>query len=122
MALRDCGITSMALAGVAMEIGIKPAARQAAADLGIVPVIVEDGRGNGHAEVARRPVESLKFAGDAVFTDAEIFCGVDQLQAAEIASGFSLAPAIRTPRGVAPLPAISQSLGTCSRSQIFSIR
>jgi biuret amidohydrolase len=75
IALRDCSITSIALVGVAMEIGIEPTARHAA-DLGIVPVIVEDACGNGHAEAARRSVESLKFAGDAVFTDVEAFCRV----------------------------------------------
>lgn len=73
IALRDCGITSIALVGVAMEIGIEPTARHAA-DLGIVPVIVEDACGSGHAEAAQRSVESLKFAGDAVFTDLEAFC------------------------------------------------
>ena len=73
IALRDCGITSMALVGVAMEIGIEPTARHAV-DLGIVPVIVEDACGSGHAEAAQRSVESLKFAGDAVFTDVEAFC------------------------------------------------
>jgi nicotinamidase-related amidase len=72
IALRDCGITSMALVGVAMEIGIEPTARHAA-DLGIVPVIVEDACGGGHAEAAQRSVESLKFAGDAVFTNSDAF-------------------------------------------------
>jgi nicotinamidase-related amidase len=72
IALRDCGITSIALAGIAMEIGIEPTARHAA-DLGIVPVIIEDACGSGHAEAAQRSVESLKFAGDAVFTDSEAF-------------------------------------------------
>jgi len=73
IALRDCGITSMALVGVAMEIGIEPTARHAA-DLGIVPVIIEDACGSGHAEAAQRSIESLKFAGDAIFTDVEAFC------------------------------------------------
>lgn len=73
IALRDCGITSMALVGVAMEIGIEPTARHAA-DLGIIPVIVEDACGSGDAEAARRSIESLKFAGDAVFTDVGSFC------------------------------------------------
>jgi nicotinamidase-related amidase len=73
IALRDCGITSMALVGVAMEIGIEPTARHAA-DLGIVPVVVEDACGSGHSEAAQRSIESLKFAGDAVFTGVEAFC------------------------------------------------
>jgi len=73
IALRDCGITSMALVGVAMEIGIEPTARHAA-DLGIVPVIIEDACGSGHAEAAQRSIDALKFTGDAVFTDVEAFC------------------------------------------------
>ena len=73
IALRDCGITAMALVGVAMEIGIEPTARHAA-DLGIIPVIVTDACGSGHAEAAERSVESLKFAGDAIFADADAFC------------------------------------------------
>jgi nicotinamidase-related amidase len=72
IALRDCGITAMALVGVAMEIGIEPTARHAA-DLGIVPVIVEDACGSGHAEAAQRSIESLRFSGDAMFTDSEAF-------------------------------------------------
>jgi nicotinamidase-related amidase len=73
IALRDCGITSMALVGVAIEIGIEPTARHAA-DLGIVPIVVEDACGSGHAEAALRSIESLKFAGDTVFTNVDAFC------------------------------------------------
>jgi tungstate transport system permease protein len=43
----------MAPVGAAMEIGIEPTARHAA-DLGIVPVVVEDACGSGHAEAAQR--------------------------------------------------------------------
>lgn len=81
IALRDCGITSIALVGVAMEIGIEPTARHAA-DLGIVPVIVEDACGSGHADAAQRSIESLKFAGDAVFTNVEAFCQAVKRKAA----------------------------------------
>src|ERR1700752_3583847 len=73
IALRDCGITAIALAGVALEIGIEPTARHAA-DLGIIPLIVEDACGSGHAEAAQRSVEALKFAGDAVFADVAALC------------------------------------------------
>jgi len=37
-------------------------------------VIVTDACGAGHAEAAERSIESLKFAGDAIFTDADAFC------------------------------------------------
>jgi nicotinamidase-related amidase len=56
-----------------MEIGIEPTARHAA-DLGIVPIIIEDACGSGHPEAAQRSIEALKFTGDAVFTEAEAFC------------------------------------------------
>jgi len=70
IALRDCNINAVALVGVAMEIGIEPTARHAA-DLGIIPVIVQDACGAGHAEAAERSIESLKFAGDAIITDSD---------------------------------------------------
>jgi biuret amidohydrolase len=73
IALRDCGITAVALVGVAMEIGIEPTARHAA-DLGIIPVIVTDACGSGHADAAARSIEALKFAGDAILTDTDAFC------------------------------------------------
>jgi len=45
-----------------------------AADLGIIPIIVADACGAGHAEAAERSIESLKFAGDAIITDSDAFC------------------------------------------------
>jgi biuret amidohydrolase len=72
-ALRDCGITAVAIAGIAMEIGIEPTARHAA-DLGIIPVVIADACGAGHADAAQRSCEALGFAGDAIMTDTEAFC------------------------------------------------
>jgi nicotinamidase-related amidase len=71
--LRDCGVRTIVLAGVAMEIGIEPTARHAA-DLGIIPVIAADACGCGHAEAAARSIEALRFAGDAIITDTEAVC------------------------------------------------
>ncbi len=68
IALRDCGIISVAVVGVALEVGIEPSLRHAA-DLGFIPVLVTDACGAGHADAAERSLESLKFAGDTVFTD-----------------------------------------------------
>jgi biuret amidohydrolase len=75
MALRDCGITAVAIVGIATEIGIEPTARHAA-DLGIIPVIIADACGAGHADAAERSLESLRFAGDAIVTDTDAFCAV----------------------------------------------
>src|SRR5262245_36170434 len=68
--LRDLGLHTVVMAGIALEVGIEPTARHAA-DLGFIPVVVEDACGFGHAEAARRSLDSLRFAGDSVLTDLE---------------------------------------------------
>lgn len=75
IALRDCGIISVAMVGVALEVGIEPSIRHAA-DLGFIPILVTDACGAGHAEAAERSLASLKFAGDAVFTDTASICAL----------------------------------------------
>jgi nicotinamidase-related amidase len=72
-ALRDCGINAFIIVGVATEIGIEPTARHGA-DLGYIPVLVTDACGAGNEEAARRSIENLKFAGDALITDTETIC------------------------------------------------
>jgi biuret amidohydrolase len=74
-ALRDCGINAFIIVGVATEIGIEPTARHGA-DLGYIPVIVSDACGAGNEEAAKRSIESLKFAGDAIMTETETICAV----------------------------------------------
>lgn len=71
--LRDCGVTTVVLGGVALEIGIEPTARHAA-DLGFIPVIATDACGAGNAEAGRRTLEGLRFLGDA------LQCEVDELR------------------------------------------
>jgi biuret amidohydrolase len=75
IALRDCGINALAIAGVAMEVGIEPTVRHAA-DLGYIPVVVTDACGAGHEEAAQRSIASLEFAGDAIMTNVETICGI----------------------------------------------
>ena len=74
-ALRDCGINAFIIVGVATEIGIEPTARHGA-DLGYIPVIVTDACGAGNEEAAKRSIEGLKFAADALITDTETICEV----------------------------------------------
>jgi len=74
-ALRDCGINAFIIVGIAMEIGIEPTARHGV-DLGYIPVIATDACGAGNEDAAKRSIESLKFAGDAVLTDTEQICTV----------------------------------------------
>jgi len=70
--LRDCGIGTVAIVGVALEIGIEPTVRHAA-DLGYVPVVLTDACGAGDAEAGERSLAALRFAGDAILTDVETF-------------------------------------------------
>jgi biuret amidohydrolase len=71
-ALRDCGVQSVAVVGIALEIGIEPTLRHAA-DLGFLPVLVQDACGAGHPDAAERSVASLRFAGDTLVTSVERF-------------------------------------------------
>jgi nicotinamidase-related amidase len=70
IALRDCGINSFLIAGVAMEIGIEPTVRHGA-DLGYIPIVITDACGAGDADAAERSLASLSFMGDAVLTNVE---------------------------------------------------
>jgi biuret amidohydrolase len=74
-ALRDCGINAFIIVGVATEIGIEPTVRYGV-DLGYIPVVVTDACGAGNEEAARRSIESLRFAGDAMITDTDTICSV----------------------------------------------
>jgi nicotinamidase-related amidase len=74
-ALRDCGITAIAVVGIAMEVGIEPTVRHAA-DLGFIPVVITDACGTGHAEAAERSLASLAFTGDAMITNTATFCSL----------------------------------------------
>jgi len=83
IALRDCGITAVAMVGIAMEVGIEPTVRHAT-DLGLTPVIISDACGAGHPEAARRSLESLEFAGNVLVTDVATF--IDHIRSADSAS------------------------------------
>ena len=75
IALRDCGITTVAIAGIALEVGIEPTVRHAV-DLGLIPVIISDACGSGDPKAAQRSLESLAFEGNAVVTDIATFLEV----------------------------------------------
>ena len=70
--LRDCGVASVAVVGVALEIGIEPTVRHAG-DLGYVPIVVRDACGAGDSRAGARSLAALEFAGDAMITDAAGF-------------------------------------------------
>jgi nicotinamidase-related amidase len=73
IALRDCGITTVAIVGAAVEVGLEPTVRHAA-DLGYIPVVVGDACAAGDREAAERSLAGLRFTGYAMFTDVATFC------------------------------------------------
>ena len=74
-ALRDAQITAFAIAGVAMEVGLEPTARHGA-DLGLIPIVVTDACGAGNHAAAKRSLDALATAGDAILTDMSTFSDV----------------------------------------------
>jgi nicotinamidase-related amidase len=74
-ALRDCGITGVAICGIAVEIGIEPTIRHAT-DLGFIPIVLSDACGYGHAEAAERAMETMRFVGEAMITEVDTFAGL----------------------------------------------
>jgi nicotinamidase-related amidase len=75
IALRDCGLTSFVICGIATEIGIEPTVRHGA-DLGFIPIVVEDACGAGEHEAGERALAGMRFIGDAMI------CKLDELAAA----------------------------------------
>jgi nicotinamidase-related amidase len=59
--LRDRGVTTLVLVGAVLEIGIEPTARHAA-DLGFLPVVVDDACGVVDEDAARRSLASLDYS------------------------------------------------------------
>ncbi len=75
IALRDCGIRSFIISGIALEIGIDPTCRHGA-DLGLVPVLPSDACGFGNAEAAAHSLASLTHMGDSFITDTKTVCAL----------------------------------------------
>jgi nicotinamidase-related amidase len=69
IALRDCGINSFAIVGIALEVGIAPTARHAT-DLGYIPVVVTDACGFGDAAAAERELAGFTFAADILLAES----------------------------------------------------
>jgi nicotinamidase-related amidase len=61
VALRDRGITTLVLVGAVLEIGIEPTARHAA-DLGLLPVVVDDACGLVEQTAAQRSLDALDYS------------------------------------------------------------
>jgi nicotinamidase-related amidase len=75
IALRDCGIRSFLIVGIALEIGIDPTCRQGS-DLGFWPILVQDACGFGNEEAANHSIASLQHMGDTTVTDVQTACAL----------------------------------------------
>ena len=73
LALRDAGVRAIAIAGIAMEIGIEPTIRQAT-DGGFGAVVIEDACGFGNREARDRSMATLDYIGEAIVTHSTDFC------------------------------------------------
>jgi nicotinamidase-related amidase len=71
-ALRDSNVTGIAIVGIALEIGIEPTVRHAT-DLGFIPIVLSDACGAGHAEAGQRALDTMRFIGEAILSDAGTF-------------------------------------------------
>jgi biuret amidohydrolase len=74
-ALRDAQVAAFAIVGVATEVGIEPTVRHGA-DLGLIPIVVTDACGAGNAAAAKRSLDALATAGDAILTDIAAITGL----------------------------------------------
>jgi biuret amidohydrolase len=73
-ALRDAQVAAIAIAGVAIEVGIEPTVRHGA-DRGFIPIVIGDACGAGNHAAAERSLAALGFAGAAILTDVSTFTG-----------------------------------------------
>jgi nicotinamidase-related amidase len=73
--LRDCGVRSYLIAGVALEVGIEPTVRHST-DLGYLPIVVRDACGAGDSPAGERALAGMEFAGDALLTDTDEVCSI----------------------------------------------
>jgi nicotinamidase-related amidase len=75
IALRDCGVRSFIIVGIALEIGIDPTCRQGA-DLGFWPILVRDACGFGNEAAANHSIATLEHMGDTTMTDVAAVCAL----------------------------------------------
>jgi nicotinamidase-related amidase len=73
IALRDCGVRSFIIVGIALEVGIDPTCRHGA-DLGLWPVLVRDACGAGNAAASEHSLAALEHMGDSTITDVKTVC------------------------------------------------
>jgi DNA-binding transcriptional LysR family regulator len=67
-------VAAFAIVGVATEVGIEPTVRHGA-DRGLIPVVITDACGAGNHPAAKRSLDALATAGDAILIDIATITG-----------------------------------------------
>jgi nicotinamidase-related amidase len=75
MVLRDCGINSLIIVGVVLEIGITPTITNAI-DLGYIPIVVADACGSVDKEARKRALADISYTGVSITTNTAAICQV----------------------------------------------
>jgi len=70
IALRDLRMQSVAIAGIALEVGIEPTVRHAL-DLNYIPIVISDLCGSRTEELHRRSIESLQSTGEVFVVSSQ---------------------------------------------------
>jgi len=78
LAMRDAGIDSYLIAGIALEIGIEPTVRQGL-DLNYIPVVITDACGSKTEELKHRSLVTLEETGEVFMAStADIVALLDE--------------------------------------------
>ena len=86
IALRDAGINTFAIAGIALEVGIEPSVKHGL-DLNFIPIVIEDACGYKDDAARRRCLEGFAFTGEVEITDAQTFARTLMKQDESAAAG-----------------------------------
>ena len=70
IALRDAGINSFIIAGIALEVGVEPTVRHAL-DLNYIPIVVTDACGYGDVNARDRSLATLSYTGEVLTADTQ---------------------------------------------------
>jgi nicotinamidase-related amidase len=75
LAMRDAGLTSFVIAGIAIEVGIEPSVRHGL-DLNYVPLMVTDACGSGNDAARTRSLATLAYTGEVLTAEVAEVVGV----------------------------------------------
>jgi biuret amidohydrolase len=75
MVLRDCGINTLIIVGVVLEIGITPTVANGI-DLGYIPIVVSNACGSVDKEARERALAEISYTEASITTDTTTICNL----------------------------------------------